>query len=227
MKQNITAVLLSGGTASRFWPLLDKNTFVFQGKEFLYWHYLQLIRTGIDTCIVVTNESTNNSIRSITVPEELRVSYAIQKGQGMGQAVAALDGKLFEEPIIILNASDYYSDSFMTSFTQKITKEEAGKMGSWLIPISKYKPTLILNVDGGKSVGTIDVKALGQVVFEIEVIGKAAHASLNPEKGIHAIKIAAEIITKINIGRRAGGDVVNIGFILQLSPRLTISLNWQ
>lgn len=93
------------------------------------------------------------------------------------------------------------------------TKEEAGKMGSWLIPISKYKPTLILNVDGGKSVGTIDVKALGQVVFEIEVIGKAAHASLNPEKGIHAIKIAAEIITKINIGRRAGGDVVNIGFI--------------
>ena len=59
MKQNITAVLLSGGTASRFWPLLDKNTFVFQGKEFLYWHYLQLIRAGIDTCIV--NFSKNRS----------------------------------------------------------------------------------------------------------------------------------------------------------------------
>ena len=153
MKQNITAVLLSGGTASRFWPLLDKNTFVFQGKEFLYWHYLQLIRTGIDTCIVVTNESTNNSIRSITVPEELRVSYAIQKGQGMGQAVAALDGKLFEEPIIILNASDYYSDSFMTSFTQKITKEEKMVLGA--VRMSTYFPGGYLRFNADKTVAEI------------------------------------------------------------------------
>ena len=114
MAKLITAVLLSGGTSSRFWPLKDKNTFIFQGKEFLYWHYLQLVRAGIQRCIVVVNDNTNNIIRSITVPEGLKIEYVIQKGQGMGQAVAALDGLLHEEPMFILNAYDYYKDEFLT-----------------------------------------------------------------------------------------------------------------
>ncbi len=57
--------------------------------------------------------------------------------------------------------------------------------------------------------------------FEIRILGKSAHAGIEPEKGINAIKIASEIIsglpcgrideeTTFNIGTIRGGEYVNI-----------------
>ena len=57
--------------------------------------------------------------------------------------------------------------------------------------------------------------------FEIKVKGKSAHAGIEPEKGINAIKIASQIInllptgrideeTTFNIGTIKGGEYVNI-----------------
>jgi len=108
MKKKLSAVLLAGGESTRFWPLHDKNTFLFLGKPFLFWHYRQLVQSGIEKCIVVANENTQDEIHSVSVPEGMNVTYVVQKGQGMGHAVAALDGFLSEDPILILNASDYY-----------------------------------------------------------------------------------------------------------------------
>lgn len=93
------------------------------------------------------------------------------------------------------------------------TREEKGKMGSSLVGLGSLGLDLILNVDGGKPPGTIDVAALGQKVFKVCVLGKAAHAALQPEKGIHAIKIAAEIVLETKMGRNLHGDVVNLGKI--------------
>ncbi len=90
-------------------------------------------------------------------------------------------------------------------------REEAGEMGSSLLDLADINPDYIVNVDGGKTPGTIDVRALGQTVFEIKVLGKAAHAAINPEKGIHAIKVASEIVTHLEMGKTSQGEVVNIG----------------
>lgn len=153
MKQQITAVLLSGGESTRFWPLKEKNTFVFQGKEFLYWHYQQLIRVGIKKCIVVVNRNSRDSIRSISIPEGLTVHFVVQKDEGMGQAVAALDGLLREEPILILNASDYYSDNFMTSFVKRIQEENTMILGA--VRLSNYFPGGYLRFNKDKTVAEI------------------------------------------------------------------------
>lgn len=91
--------------------------------------------------------------------------------------------------------------------------EEAGAMTSAQLPMSTIRPDIILNVDGGKPVGTVDVKGLGQIVFEIQVTGKSAHAALAPELGKHAVAAAAELITLMKLGRRENGDTLNVGSI--------------
>lgn len=153
MAKNIIAVLLSGGTSTRFWPLKDKNTFIFQGKEFLYWHYQQLVSVGIKNCIVVVNDNTHDSIRSIGIPEGLTVNYIVQKGQGMGQAVASLDGKLHDEPILILGASEYYSDAFMTRYLRE--SEGNNEMMIGAVKVSTHYPGGYLRFNADKTVSEI------------------------------------------------------------------------
>ncbi len=93
-----------------------------------------------------------------------------------------------------------------------VTSEEKGVMGSSLLDI-REKVEYAFNIDGGMDVGTFVYKSLGEVPFEIELIGKASHAAIEPEKGINAIKTAALIIAKLKLGRTKKGLVLNIGKI--------------
>ncbi|SHO50413.1 M20/M25/M40 family metallo-hydrolase [Desulfopila aestuarii] len=49
--------------------------------------------------------------------------------------------------------------------------------------------------------------------FKIIVTGAAAHAGLNPEQGISAIQVAAEAITKVQLGRLDEESTANFGII--------------
>jgi tripeptide aminopeptidase len=51
------------------------------------------------------------------------------------------------------------------------------------------------------------------VRFKIRVIGKAAHAGLNPELGINAIKVAARALGEVPLGRIDDYTTANIGLI--------------
>ena len=79
------------------------------------------------------------------------------------------------------------------------------------------------SVDGAKPVGTVITRALGQTSFAFAVHGRAAHAAANPEAGINAIAVAAEIVTALPLGRRAGGGSVNVAAIVggSIVDRLT------
>ena len=44
--------------------------------------------------------------------------------------------------------------------------------------------------------------------------GRAAHAAANPEAGVSAITVAAEIVTALPLGRRPGGGSVNVAAIV-------------
>ena len=92
-------------------------------------------------------------------------------------------------------------------------REEAGEMGSAKLDVKVMDPEVIVNVDGGKTPGVVDYRALGQRVFEITVIGRAAHAAMEPEKGVHAIRLAAEMVGRLRMGRQSNGDTLNIGRI--------------
>ncbi len=92
------------------------------------------------------------------------------------------------------------------------TCEEIGLLGA------KALDTSILLSKAGFALDSTDPDAVinrapAAIRFNIEVHGLSAHAGINPDKGINAIKIAAEAITKAPQGRIDEDTTCNIGLI--------------
>jgi tripeptide aminopeptidase len=93
--------------------------------------------------------------------------------------------------------------------------EESGKMGAGLLaPELLQGVDCAFSVDGAKPVGTVITRALGQTSFAFVVHGRAAHAAANPEAGVNAIAVAAEIVGALPLGRLPGGGSANVATIL-------------
>ncbi len=92
------------------------------------------------------------------------------------------------------------------------TCEEIGLLGA------KALDTSILQSRAGYALDSTDPDAIINrapcaVRFNLEVHGRSAHAGINPEKGINAIKIAADAIYKAPQGRIDDETTCNIGII--------------
>lgn len=99
--------------------------------------------------------------------------------------------------------------------------EEKGLKGAKGLDLTRLRAQEGLVLDSGGEIGTIVVSAPSQDKIRAVVHGKAAHAGVEPEKGINAIVVAAEAIaamplgrideeTTANIGRIQGGTATNI-----------------
>ena len=107
--------------------------------------------------------------------------------------------------------------SVEVAFTRE---EETGLLGAYNLDYSKLtaKEAFVFDNEGPASqITSTSPTCLG---FEIQIKGRAAHAGIEPEKGLSAIRIAAEIITRLpqgrldeettfNIGTVKGGSVIN------------------
>jgi acetylornithine deacetylase/succinyl-diaminopimelate desuccinylase-like protein len=94
-------------------------------------------------------------------------------------------------------------------------REESGRMGASLLDDSLLRSVdCAFCVDASKPIGTVITRALGQTVFSVTVGGRAAHAAANPEAGLSAIRVAAEIVTELPLGRRPGGGSVSVAAIV-------------
>lgn len=61
--------------------------------------------------------------------------------------------------------------------------------------------------------GNFISKSCGAIGFKIKIKGKAAHSGIEPEKGINSIKVAAEAIAQMKLGRIDEDTTANIGII--------------
>lgn len=68
-------------------------------------------------------------------------------------------------------------------------------------------------LDASGCTGTFLYKAPTIVSFEVQIRGLASHAGFQPEKGIHAIQIAADAIGSIQMGHVEKDTTVNVGEI--------------
>ena len=93
-------------------------------------------------------------------------------------------------------------------------REESGRMGASLLDLSPWPIECAFSVDGSRPVGTVITRALGQTTFIGSVHGRAAHAAADPEAGVNAIAVAAEIIAALPIGRRPDGGSINVAAIV-------------
>jgi tripeptide aminopeptidase len=98
--------------------------------------------------------------------------------------------------------------------------EEVGLMGAKNLDFSLIVAKEGVIFDGGGPVSKVTIASPTYIRFDVQVTGRAAHAGVEPEKGISAIVIASEIIvhlpqgrideeTTLNVGTIAGGTVRN------------------
>lgn len=92
-------------------------------------------------------------------------------------------------------------------------EEESGLLGAINLDYSKISAKWGITFDGEKDVHNIDISAPGYNRVDATIKGKSAHAGVEPEKGVSAIIIAAEIISKLKLGRIDHETTANIGII--------------
>jgi tripeptide aminopeptidase len=90
--------------------------------------------------------------------------------------------------------------------------EEVGLLGARYFDKSKLKSEIGYALDS-EDIGEFMIGAPSQNTIKIKVYGKEAHAGVEPEKGINAIRVAAEAIAAIPIGRIDFETTANIGVI--------------
>lgn len=91
--------------------------------------------------------------------------------------------------------------------------EEGGLHGAKSLDASQLQAKAGFFLDASGPVGTIVVQAPAQKGIQITIHGKAAHAGVAPETGINAIVVAAQALTKMNLGRLDPETTANIGMI--------------
>ena len=91
-------------------------------------------------------------------------------------------------------------------------QEEIGLLGAKAIKKNWLNADVGYVLDGG-DVDTLYNKAPTQYNLTADIIGRAAHAGVHPEKGINAIKVASEAIAKMKLGRIDRETTANIGII--------------
>lgn len=91
--------------------------------------------------------------------------------------------------------------------------EEGGLFGAKNLDYSKINAKYGFVLDSGGKIGSVSVNAPAQNKIDVTIKGKAAHAGMEPEKGISAIQIAAEAISMMTLGRIDEETTANVGII--------------
>jgi tripeptide aminopeptidase len=91
--------------------------------------------------------------------------------------------------------------------------EEIGLVGATHMDYSRIGAKVALVIDSGGPPSSIQGQAPYHYTYDIEVHGRSAHAGLEPEKGVPAISIAAEIVTGLPQGRLDSETTGNVGRI--------------
>ena len=91
--------------------------------------------------------------------------------------------------------------------------EEPGLLGARNLDYSKIAATESIVFDGEGPVSRITNATPTYIGFEFAITGRAAHAGVDPENGLSAIRVAAEMITRLPQGRLDGETTFNVGTI--------------
>ena len=100
--------------------------------------------------------------------------------------------------------------NFIVVFT---VAEELGMYGAKHVNLAPYNVRMAFVFDCSKRPGVFLQSAVGCSLYTATFHGRASHAGVSPEKGIHAIRVASEAISRIPLGRLKPGMTSNIGSI--------------
>lgn len=114
------------------------------------------------------------------------------------------------EAVRRLAASDEPHPEILVLLT---VSEEQGLIGAKALSARDAEADFCLVLDADGPVGGIVTSAPTHYTFTAMFRGKAAHAGVEPEKGLSAIAMASEAITRMTLGRLDEHTTANIGVI--------------
>jgi tripeptide aminopeptidase len=91
--------------------------------------------------------------------------------------------------------------------------EEIGNVGARAFDFGRVQAPLSYTLDYAADPNCYAYQAPTIIYITADVAGRAAHAGFEPEKGVSAIKIAAEAIDHIDVGRIDAETTANVGLI--------------
>ena len=91
--------------------------------------------------------------------------------------------------------------------------EEIGLVGASNLDYSMIRAKESVVFDGNGPVNRITGSSPTYVAFDVSIKGRAAHAGVEPEKGLSAIRIATDIISELPQGRLDEETTFNVGLI--------------
>ncbi len=144
------------------------------------------------------------------------------------KAIEAADGKIHSDENTVLGADDIsgileilYGVQLVLSSGKPHGKieilftigEELYVKGSDVFDYSKVEAKQAYVLDLSGPVGSAANRAPSIISIETTVKGKAAHAGFEPERGIHAIGVAAKAVSRLDMGHVDEETTFNIGTI--------------
>ncbi len=138
------------------------------------------------------------------------------------------EGKIVSDRTTILGADDKAGIAIMLELIQRLKEkkirhgtlefiltagEEVGLLGAKVADMNSLQSNFGYVLDNGGPVGGIITTSPSMYRIDLKIVGRAAHAGLEPEKGISAIEVAADAISKLKFGRIDHETTANIGKI--------------
>jgi len=111
------------------------------------------------------------------------------------------------EAIKTLKDSKQAYKSFEVLFT---ICEEVGLLGSKSFDFKKIRSKEAVVFDSSEKFGSIINESPNASHIKVTITGVASHAAIHPEKGVHALKTAVDILALIDIGKVGNSTTVNI-----------------
>ncbi|GGI95647.1 hypothetical protein GCM10010885_01650 [Alicyclobacillus cellulosilyticus] len=156
----------------------------------------------------------------------------VRPGEGVKPRVSA-DGVVRSDGTTVLGADDKAGITAILAAVKALVErklphgqvqvvftvaEEIGLAGAKHLHPSLIASDAGLCLDAEGPLGTLVVAGPSQVKWTAEVKGRAAHAGVAPEKGISAIRVAAQAVAKMPHGRIDEETTVNIGSFVGDGP---------
>jgi tripeptide aminopeptidase len=144
------------------------------------------------------------------------ISFAVENDliRTTGATVLGADDKSalaqIVEAVTVLGERDIPHGDLEIVFS---SAEEKGLCGARNLDFPAIKSRHALVLDSSGSVGKLIVAAPTHRTYEMRITGRPAHAGIEPEKGINAIRVAARIIAEVPDGRIDDRTTANIGII--------------
>lgn len=160
MNREIVAVVLAGGTGTRFWPFqTDKNLFPFLDKKLFNFSVVSALPPEVNRIVVVANTDNYDYFTNLDFGKPKKV--VIQKdAKGMADALNSVKEYVQNSSLLIMIADHLVDPNLCSQVIARAKKTGVfGVLPGW--KVSSYFPGGYLKLDGEKITGIAEKPGAG------------------------------------------------------------------